>query len=516
MDPRTRRTMRLSALAAAMGILADATLRPQPWGLGIFLWILLLNAALLKGLRGWRSLARAARWLWVPPLLALGMAVRDSPLLRDWTLLALLAALVLVSLEARGAPISTMGFWRMGLGAAEAALSALAGPLTLTREPSQWGEPTRRSGLRRYAPVLMGVLIAVPLALVFGALFSSADPVFGRLLRSLLRWGTETLASHLLFAGFVAWVVLGYLAVLAFGSPSPPPFPFPLRIHRSGIAEIVIPLSTLVLFFATFIGIQLGYLFGGEELVQSATGLTFAEYARRGFFELVAVVALVVPVLLAADALLDANREQARRVCRALSAALLLLTAAVMTSALTRMLLYVDAYGLTADRLYATAFMLWIGLVLVWFAGTVLRGRAERFPLGAASTGLAVVVALNLVNPDGTIARTNLGRAAQGRSLDASYVASLSADAVPAVLERLTTLAPSDACEILTGFRESAWVRREPDWRSWNLGWWRARQALDGASVFEVEKSCPSDSPIEASPHPPGSAPISRGFGGWP
>ena len=105
----------------------------------------------------------------------------------------------------------------------------------------------------------------------------------------------------------------------------------------------------------------------------------------------------------------------------------------IMGSALHRMGLYVDAYGLTQDRIYATAMLLWAGATLGWLGVTVLRSRAERFAFGAMVSAFAVLGALNFVNPDAMVVRVNLARAESGQELDVAYLATLSADAAPAL-----------------------------------------------------------------------------------
>ena len=119
-----------------------------------------------------------------------------------------------------------------------------------------------------------------------------------------------------------------------------------------------------------------------------------------------------------------------------LSAALVVLVLVVMASALQRMLLYQREYGLTELRIYTTGVILWLGVVFVWMAVTVLRGRPRAFAAGAVLAGFAATFVLNVVNPDALIARTNLSRP----HVDAAYLGSLSEDAVPPLLERLPSL----------------------------------------------------------------------------
>ena len=111
--------------------------------------------------------------------------------------------------------------------------------------------------------------------------------------------------------------------------------------------------------------------------------LTYAEYARRGFFELITVSGLVLPMLMAADWALSAQKQAAIRAFRIMSVVQLILVGLIMVSAAKRLLLYHDAYGLSESRLYAAAVLAWVAVSLAWFGVTVLRGLRERFVFGA-------------------------------------------------------------------------------------------------------------------------------------
>jgi hypothetical protein len=259
-------------------------------------------------------------------------------------------------------------------------------------------------------------------------------------------------------------------------------------IHqRLSFAEWTIPLAVLDALFLAFVLVQVRYLFGGASRVEAEVGLTYAEYARRGFFELVTVAALTLPLLLLADWALRRERRRDEIVFRALAAVLLVLLVVVMASALQRMRLYQREFGLTEARVYATAFMLWLAVVLAWLAATVLRGRRHLFAGGAVATALAVVVALNAANPNGLIAGVNVDRVRDGRPVDLAYLLQLGDDAVPTLARELPRLAPARTQHAEPDYVAAALLarecRRERGWRTWNLARARADDAVREAEA---------------------------------
>lgn len=114
--------------------------------------------------------------------------------------------------------------------------------------------------------------------------------------------------------------------------------------------------------------------------------------------------------------------------------------------------MYQSEYGLTEQRLYTTAFMLWLAVVFIWFVATALRGRREQFACGALVAALLVIATLHLINPDALIVRVNLAHAQQGRIFNAHYAASLSADAAPTLMKSLPALKENDRRIIAASF----------------------------------------------------------------
>jgi hypothetical protein len=511
------------AAGLALGVAADVLLRSDGrQGLNIFLLFAGLGVAVVTlSRRAGLALSREA-------LVALGTGVAFSATLvlrasETLQFLAFLVAAVAFALPAlragaawlRGSGVSEQIEAVVGAGANGAVGAfrligaALAGrwdPGTPTTGRAEPGEGARH---RAWA-ALRGLLLALPFLFVFGALFMSADRIFADLVTDVVDLDYEEVAGHVFLATLLTWLACGYLTGFLTGT-RPVRLPDVLGERPAvGIVEIVTALALVDILFVLFVSVQFRYLFGGSSLVEVTPGLTYAEYAREGFEQLALACALVLPSLLAADWLLHPRRRGDALAFRVLGGLLLLLLAVLIASALQRVRAYQAAYGLTHSRFYGAAFLGWLTLLAVWFAATVLRGRRERFAFPALVSGFGFVALLLAVNPDVRIARTNLERvggvptATDGprESVDARYLASLSADAVPTLMEALPALPREPRCVLARGLLER-WGpegARARDWRSWSWPMARARERV-GAEA-EALRAMMSGVSTDACPGP--------------
>jgi len=217
-----------------------------------------------------------------------------------------------------------------------------------------------------------------------------------------------------------------------------------------GTIEISVVLGLINLLFLSFVIVQIPYLFGGMDLVQNTPDFKLAEYARRGFGELVAVSTLVLPVLLISHWLVRRDNPFAEKLFRALASIQIVLLFVIMASAAQRLFILTGplGYGMTTVRLYPMIFMSWLGIVFILFALTVLRGYRQYFAWAALWSAFFVLGATHLLNPDEFIVRTNVALMKQGRSFDASYNFNLSADAIPSVISSMPELSFDDQCRV--------------------------------------------------------------------
>lgn len=475
----TRFNLYLFAITLLAGCAGAWLLQLEQWGLGALLWLGLVLAL-------WNGVRRYAAAPWPPFNAALScaslwfagcLAWRASPVLQALDLGALaVLALWQVWRTERGQ------VWRMELTEAWAVTwrtfkGCSTGAWRLVRQDIVWAELPRSGWSGRSAAVGRGLLLALPLLLVFGALLRAADAAFEALLAQLFNFQPLNLFLHLFTITGWSWLVGGYLrtatqpAAPALSVTAAPPW-------RLGVVELSVVLGLLNLLFFAFVVVQFQYLFFGALAFKPGAGAAYANYARRGFFELVTVAALVLPLLLGAHALLDKAAPRNERIFRWLASGQIALLFVMMASAVYRMRLYQLTWGLTELRVYTMAFMGWLALVFGWFGLTVLRQRRAYFASGALAAGLVLVAGLHFLNPDALIVRTNLERARAGQPFDAYYNATLSADAVPALITGLSQANSTDQTTLRLNL-----LRRQPEfvpqgWRTWNWARQRAWQSL--------------------------------------
>ncbi|MFJ8581573.1 DUF4153 domain-containing protein [Micromonospora sp. NPDC093277] len=344
------------------------------------------------------------------------------------------------------------------------------------------GLPRHRPGGPSVGRILVSLGVTAVLLLLFGLLFSSADAVFAGLVADTL--------PDISMVGVFGWVfrlLLVGAALLggAYLLTAPPDLELragPARVVRR--LEWVLPLALLDALFAAFVLVQLTVLFGGSGHVLGTAGLTYAEYARGGFWQLLAVSALTLLVIAGALRWAPRHTRADRTLIRLLIGGLTVLSLVVVASALYRMLVYTDAYGVTRLRLVVATVELWLGLVFVLVGVAAVRLRGTWLPRLVLGAGVVALLGLAVVNPDRLIADRNVDRWQRIDRLDVEYLSRLSADAVPA-LNRLPE--PMRSCAV----REIAGQLEADGWRAANVGRAQARAVLGADRVGAATVPCP-------------------------
>ncbi|MFF3342894.1 DUF4153 domain-containing protein [Streptomyces flavidovirens] len=445
-------------------------------GLGLNLLVVAVPAAVAAYFAAQAAGRRLRPWtlVWAVG----GLALLAIPALRDagWpTFLACISALALGSLALHGNR-TWAGVLAGSLGICGSLGSGTAWAWHGLRERAEVSRG-------RWAPMVRTTLVAVVLLIVFGALFASADAAFADLLGGL---SPDVSVADGPWRTFL--FAVGLLGALAAARTAAAPMRWDrleIRPGRArGRAEWALPLVVLNLLFAAFIAVQLAVLFGGYDKVLSETGLSYAEYARQGFWQLLWATLLVLLVIALALRFAPRGGDRDRTLVRSVLGTLCVLTLVVVASALRRMDLYVDAYGLTRLRISVAAVELWLGLVIVLIMAAGVLG-SRWLPRAVAASAAAAVLAFGLISPDGLVAQQNVARYGDTGKLDVHYFQDLSADAVPA----LDTLPEPQRSCALVGIAGRLEDRNEP-WYATSLGVARAREILEDRPLKVVESEC--------------------------
>ncbi len=473
---------RLLAVALGLGWGVDVLFDGHLLGVSVPVFVGMLLLALV-GL-GWRAGVRPA-WqavaLAVPLLGFAGLiAVRANGFLTVLNVLAVLVLLGVLADRWSGPRPSPLGLLAYPFALLRSLVHMVILPAPLL--PAAIDLSATRHGWPQVLPVLRGLLLALPVLGVFTLLLASADLVFAQTLAGLFRLDVLLRLPEWGWRGGVvlsaAWGIAGGLAYaltrrdLAAGPDSIETelATLPRRIGI-GVVEAATLLVLVDALFLAFGWLQWTYLFGGQANI-TAAGFTYADYARRGFFELLLVAVLTLGLLIGLQALTRRQTHGQARLFQVLSTVLIGLVGVLIATALQRMLLYEEAYGYTELRLYVHVFLVWLVGVFGLFL-LALWTRPALFAGGCLVAALGFLATLNMINPDATIARQNLARYAQSGKLDAYYLTHLSVDAVPALLPALAQVRGEER-EILRAhlYRQLQELDNNPDWqdwRAWNL-----------------------------------------------
>ena len=358
----------------------------------------------------------------------------------------------------------------------------------IRQEQAERGEIKKRIPV---APIIRGLLLALPVVAFFAALLASADMVFNQKLTEF--FGAFNLGNTLeYFLRLIEILVCAYLLAGAYlhasthsrdekllGEEQPVIKPF------AGFTESAIVLGSVTVLFLIFVIVQFRYFFGGNLNIGIA-GYTYSQYARRGFNELVTVAFSSLVMILGLSTVTKREGNLQRRIFSGLDIAIVALVLIILVSAYQRLSLALDWHGFSRLRLYPQVFLVWVGILFITVVILEIVHQERYFAFAAVLASLGFAVSLTLFNVDDAIVRQNVLRAAQGKHFNPSYLATLSLDAVPALADEFSDPALPAAVHEGIGAALLCQLHNKvspdttsTDWRSFNFAAWNAGKAFD-------------------------------------
>jgi hypothetical protein len=360
-----------------------------------------------------------------------------------------------------------------------------------------------------FMPILRGLIIALPIVAIFASLLASADVVFNQRLADFVEaFKLENLPEYIFRMIYILVISYGLVGIYQHAAsassdekltgedkPVIPPF--------LGFTESSIVLGSVVALFLLFVIIQFQYFFGGTTNI-NVEGFTYAEYARKGFGELVAVAFFALMMLLTFSAITKRETETQRKTYSGLGVALVALLLVMLVSAYQRLNLYEAAYGFSRLRTYTHVFLIWIGLLLITTIVLELMRKERMFAFAMLIASLGFAASLPILNVDAFIVNQNIQRELQGgnaEDLDSQYFIELSDDAVPPLVNALQSSTLPDSVHqkvaaALACIRYERDLRlgdREYSWQSFHVSRLNADTALRSVraeiDAFEIDET---------------------------
>lgn len=299
--------------------------------------------------------------------------------------------------------------------------------------------------------LIRGLVIAIPIFAVLLFILAQADPIFNKLTQNLFSGiGERVVKSLVILLGLLG---IGLATFKLQGHTAEE------RIVTGKSHELVVIIGSVVVLFAAFILVQFRYLFalvGERELVElGINSLTYSEYVRKGFFELLVAASIACGLLFYVLRFLGQLRGRLRIFVHLFGSVLTIETGFLLLSAVKRLVLYADAHGLTRARVFGFVFLVWLGILLsIILIQFFQRMKQQWFFASVVIASLVILTLVNIINVDGLIA-TSYKPTVNGE-IDYYYLANLSPDA-----EQSWRPAIEEAAETISRLEEVAAISTE-------------------------------------------------------
>jgi hypothetical protein len=482
----------LAALAAGWGF--DFLFWGRQGGLSFLVWTALL--LVLGYVLAWREKKKPSVWSIALTVLILGFAVIPAWRSEGFTrvssvLVTLLGLLLLIStfldghwLYFRVVDFITRMFTSIGAGFTRGF------GLLAADENGVPPLPGQKTKSRRLGSIVLGIVMALPIIIMLGAILASADPIFSDTLQNI--FNTERLPEYLFRFVYIvigSYLVLGLLlhAILPNKTAEKPETNKASMKPFLGWTECAIVLGAVDILFILFVVIQIKYLFGGTANI-TAAGYTFSEYARRGFGELVAVAVISLALYLVMHTITKRESKGSFIGFTVLSVLMMANVLVMLASSLQRLMLYESAYSFSELRTYTHVFIFWLATLILATIVFQIINRQGRFGLALMLMVVGFTATLGIMNVDGFVARQNiklghLDATDDVGMLDVNYLGSLSSDAIPAMIEGYNNASLPQKTRELLGVSLACRTDRfdyvkDSDWRSIRFGDLRAYNLL--------------------------------------
>ncbi len=467
------------------GIIFDILFYNKTLGVSYPVFIIFLLILFIVEFRKNLKLLNKYAWLFVVPILLLSLTffIYSNPVLKilNYLLIPLLVLMFIIILaKINKSDWSNIRFVGDIVKRIFVPIRFIHRPFTGLAETGADGDGSKgKTANRPLLKILTGILISVPILALILWLLTSADLVFKDLFINI---PVFTAFKHFLLVVAVAiyTACFAWALIKAFNEREEVLYN---RKQRKLFLDPTVIITTLILtnaVYGVFSYVQFAYLFGAISYTLPST-FTYAEYARRGFAELVIVTIINFAILIFAVTYVNKEAKRIFTAVRALLCMLVVFTFVILVSAFYRMTLYEQAYGFTYLRIFVQAFMV---MLFFLFIVNIIYIWVPKLPIVKSYfiIALAVYIALNFANVDVIIAKNNLARYRSIQQIDLAYLKGLSWDAMPELKSFYASIKDSKetgekqlAGDLLIYFNDrKSELEKIKSWQSFNISRYRA------------------------------------------
>ena len=396
-------------------------------------------------------------------------------------------------------------------GVAQAVIRCISLPISMISAYDQFDTGSKRKitkskgdrkiPFRSLTYVAIGIILAIPLLVIFGGLFSSADPAFAQVfsVSDLIKWLAD-IDLWVSIDDLMVIVIVSLLLVGLYGIMMSKTDAFQNSLIKlkppiiTGYEPIIFTtfFSLLSILFGVFVFVQLRYLFGGsEQVISEATGLTFAQYARRGFVELLITSFLVIGISTVMLGVVD--RVKLKKSLTLPFYTLIGLTFLIGVSAHYRLLITEQFYGLTNIRLLGHIMMLGVmAMLTLLFLSVRTEQFFRRINKWSLYISLSIILPLIVFPTDRLVAYVNWERFGSGASFDLAYNINLSDEATSLNLRKVDEVG-TETMQKVTKAHYSTDPSLNGDNSAWNIYWPSLRSSKSSLDPVELKLEAEND-----------------------
>lgn len=327
--------------------------------------------------------------------------------------------------------------------------------------------------------ILRGILISIPLLIIILVLLTSSDMVFKSYITNFssifenISIGESI--SRFLVIIIVFTIIFSYIWSFKYSCDQYDNKKMGMKWEPVTMLTIIFMINVVYLLFSI---VQFSYLYGGGNNF-IAGDFTYSEYARKGFFELVAVTIINFTILISSMKFIKKDNKTVNTICNIFLTTLVAFTLNMLFSAHYKMSLYEQTYGFTYLRIFVHLFML---MLFILFIVALVGIWNRKMPLNKVLIVivLSMFILLNYINVDKIIAEKNIDIYYKTQKMDVQYLTNLSYDAIPEIL-RLKDDSNLDVARQVNSYLEDVKkeLREEHSWYEFNYSKYKARKILN-------------------------------------